>query len=63
MEEEVQVCSVCQDPLRKSAFVCALPYAHIFHVQCLHAAWKVSIRCPKLQLTALVEKDLAMKAY
>lgn len=57
MEEDVQLCSVCQDPLLKGAFICALLCTYI---PCA-AYTLLGTRCPKLQLTALVENDLAMK--
>ena len=58
MEEEVQLCSVCQDPLLK---------VHLFAHYRMHIYSKcnaytlLGTRCPKIQLTALVEYDLAMK--
>lgn len=39
-------CGVCQEPLQKNVLVYALPCLHIFHLQCLHNAWKVDTRCP-----------------
>ena len=61
MEEEVQLCSVCQDPLLK-VHLFAHYRMHIYS-KCNAYTLLGSTRCPKIQLltAALVENDLAMK--